>query len=58
MLDYASSTIFHRNYLSRIIRYGTQAAYQGTVSREELIVASYRKSRTINPRRPRGLSAQ
>ena len=39
--------IFQRNYLSRMIRYDTQAAYRGTASREDLIVASHRMSRMI-----------
>jgi len=50
--------IFQRNYLSRMIRYDTQAAYRGTVSRGDLIVASHRMSRMIDPRRPRGPSLQ
>lgn len=50
--------IFQRNYLSRMIRYDTQAAYRGTASRGDLIVASHRMSRMIDPRRPRGLSPQ
>lgn len=50
--------IFQRNYLSRMIRYDTQAAYRGTVSRGGLIVASHRMSRMIDPRRPRGPSRQ
>ncbi|KAG8531641.1 uncharacterized protein KY384_003272 [Bacidia gigantensis] len=58
VLDHASSMIFQRNYLSRMIRYDTQAAYRGTVSRGDLIVASHRMSRTIDPRRPRGPSLQ
>ena len=58
VLDHADSKIFHRNYLSRMIRYDTQAAYRGTTSRGDLIVASHRMSRTIDPRRPRELSAQ
>ncbi|KAL9130762.1 MAG: hypothetical protein Q9175_006943 [Cornicularia normoerica] len=58
VLDHASSIIFQRNYLSRIIRYDTQAAYRGTASRGDLIVTSHRMSRTIDPRRPRGPSLQ
>ena len=50
--------IFQRNYLSRIIRYDTQAAYRETTSREDLIVASHRMSRMIDSRRPRGLFSQ
>ena len=50
--------IFQRNYLSRMIRYDTQAAYRGTASRGDLIVASHRMSRMIDPRRPRGPSLQ
>ena len=58
VLDHASSMIFQRNYLSRMIRYDTQAAYRGTASRGDLIVASHRMSRMIDPRRPRGPSPQ
>ncbi len=58
VLDHASSMIFQRNYLSRMIRYDTQAAYRGTASRGDLIVASHRMSRMIDPRRPRGPSVQ
>ncbi|KAI4209059.1 MAG: hypothetical protein LQ351_007980, partial [Letrouitia transgressa] len=57
-LDHANSMIFHRNYLSRMIRYDTQAAYRGTASRAALIIASHRMSRIIDPRRPRRLSLQ
>lgn len=56
VLDHASSMIFQRNYLSRMIRYDTQAAYRGTASRGNLIVTSHRMSRMIDPRRPRGPS--
>ena len=55
VLDHASSMIFQRNYLSRMIRYDTQAVYRGTASRGNLIVASHRMSRMIDPRRPRKL---
>jgi len=58
VLDHATSMIFQRNYLSRMIRYDTQAAYRGTTSRGDLIVASHRMSRMIDPRRPRGPSHQ
>ncbi len=58
VLDHAISMIFQRNYLSRMIRYDTQAAYRGTASRGDLIVASHRMSRMIDPRRPRGPSLQ
>ncbi|KAL8706329.1 MAG: hypothetical protein Q9201_000612 [Fulgogasparrea decipioides] len=56
VLDHANSTIFQRNYLSRMIRYDTQAAYRGTASRGDLIVTSHRISRMTDPRRPRELS--
>ena len=57
VLDHASSMIFQRNYLSRMIRYDTQAVYRGTTSRGDLIVASHRMSRMIDPRRSRKLLA-
>lgn len=58
VLDHASSMIFQRNYLSRMIRYDTQAAYRGTIPRGDLIIASHRMSRIIDPRRPRRPSLQ
>ena len=58
VLDHATSMIFQRNYLSRMIRYDTQAAYRGTASRGSLIIASHRMSRVIDPRRPRRPSPQ
>jgi len=58
VLDHATSMIFQRNYLSRMIRYDTQAAYFRTKSRGDLIVASHRMSRMIDPRRARGPSVQ
>jgi len=54
VLDHVSSMIFQRNYLSRMIRYDTQAANRGTASRGDLIVASHWMSRMIDPRRPSG----
>ena len=53
-MDHANSAIFQRNYLSRMIRYDTQAAYRGTASRAGLIRAAHRMSRLIDPRRPKG----
>ena len=58
VLDHASSMIFQRNYLSRMIRYDTQAAYRGMASRGDLIVASHRMSRMIDPRQPHKPSEQ
>ena len=59
VLDHGvNSNVFQRNYLSRMIRYDTQAAYLGRTSRTDLIVASHRMSRDIDPRRPRGPSIQ
>ncbi len=55
-MDQTNSTVFHRNYLSRMIRYHTQAAYRGTEPRTELIQAANRMSRLIDPRRPKGLT--
>lgn len=53
-MDQTNSAIFHRNYLSRMIRYHTQATYRGTKPRTELIQAANRMSRLIDPRRPKG----
>ncbi len=55
-MDHTNSAIFQRNYLSRMIRYDTQAAYGGTVPRTELIQAANRMSRRIDPRRPKELT--
>ena len=46
-MDHTNSAIFQRNYLSRMIRYDTQAAYGGTAPRTELIQAANRMSRWI-----------
>lgn len=53
-MDQTSSAVFHRNYLSRMIRYHTQATYQGTKLRRELIQAANWMSRLIDPRQPKG----
>lgn len=53
-MDHTSSAIFQRNYLSRIIRYDTQAAYGGTAPRTELIQAANRMSRRIDHRLEQG----
>ena len=53
-MNHTNSAIFHRNYLSRMIRYHTQATYRGTKPRTELIQAANRMSRLIDPRRPKG----
>jgi len=55
-MDQTNSAVFHRNYLSRMIRYHTQATYRGTKPRTELIQAANRMSRLIDPRRPKGLT--
>ena len=55
-MDHTNSAIFQRNYLSRMIRYDTQAAYRGTVPRTDLIRAANRMSRLIDLRRPKGLT--
>ena len=56
IMDHASSGIFQRNYLSRMIRYHTQAAYRGTDHRSDLIQAVNRMSLHIDPRRPKELT--
>ena len=55
-MDHTNSAIFQKNYLSRMVRYDTQAAYRGTAPRTELIRAANRMSRLIDPRRPKGLT--
>ena len=55
-MDHTNSAIFQRNYLSRMIRYDTQASYRGTAPRTALIQAANRMSRRIDPRRPKELT--
>jgi hypothetical protein len=52
----ANSTVFERNYLSRMIRYDTQAAYLGNSPETDFIRASNRMSRWMDPRRPKKLT--
>ena len=51
-----NNVIFERNYLSRMIRYDTQAAYLGNSSQADLIQAANQMSRWMDPRRPRHLN--
>lgn len=55
-MDHINSAIFQRNYLSRMIRYDTQAAYGGTTPRTKLIQATNRINRRIDPRRLKELT--
>ena len=55
-MNHTNLAIFQRNYLSRIIRYDTQAAYGSTAPRTELIQATNQISRQIDPRRPKELT--
>lgn len=57
-MDQASSTVFFRNYLSRMIRYDTQAIYGGRRPRTKLIQSANRMSRLIDPRRPKELTEE
>ncbi|MCJ1425541.1 hypothetical protein MMC29_003441 [Sticta canariensis] len=52
VMDQTNLAIFHRNYLSRMIRYHPHATYRGTKPRTELIQAANRMSRLIDLRRP------
>lgn len=52
-MDQTNSAIFYRNYLSRMIRYHTQATYRGTKPCTELIQAANQMSRLIDPQRPK-----
>ena len=36
VLDHGNTNVFERNYLSRMIRCDTQAAYRGTASQKDL----------------------
>ena len=58
VMDQASSTVFYRNYLSRMIRYDNQAICQGTPPRTQLIHSANRMSRLIDPRRPKDLTGE
>lgn len=55
-MDHSTSAIFERNYLSRMIRYDTQAAYLGNSHETDFIRAASRMNRWMDPRRPRKLS--
>ena len=55
-MNHINSVIFQRNYLSRMIRYDTQVAYENTTPRTELIQATNRISRRIDPRRLKELT--
>lgn len=55
-MDHTNSEIFERNYLSRQIRYDTQAAYLGRDPNQLLIQAANRMSRLQDPLRPRKLN--
>lgn len=57
-MDQACSTIFYRNYLSRMIRCDTQAICRGTRPRTQLIHSANRMSRPIDPRRPKDLTGE
>ena len=54
-MNHINSEIFERNYLSRQIRYDTQAACLGRDSNQLLIKAANRMSRLQNPLRPKKL---
>lgn len=55
-MDHTNSSIFQRNYLSRMIRYDIQAAFRGTEPKTELIRAAGRMSRLMDTRRPKKLT--
>ena len=57
-MDQSNSTVFYRNYLSRMIRYDTQAICRGTRPRTQLIHSANRMSRLIDPRRPKDLTKE
>lgn len=52
MLNHVNSMIFQQNYLFWMICYNTQAAYWGTTSQENLIIASHQMSYLMNPHWP------
>lgn len=55
-MDHTNSAIFHRNYLSRMIRYDIQAAYRGTTPQRDWIRVANRMSQLMDLRRPKKLS--
>lgn len=55
VMDHSNSQIFERSYLSRQIRYDTQAAYLGRDPNQLLLQAANRMSRLQDPHRPRKL---
>ena len=56
VMDHTNDTIFQRSYLSRMIRYDTQAAYLGNSPETDFIRAASRMGRWMDPRRPKKLT--
>ena len=55
-MDHADSRPFEGNYISRMIRYDTKAAFLGTPSQIDFVRAAGRMSRTMDSRRPTALT--
>lgn len=57
-MQHSKSDVFQRHYLPRYISADTQAAYRGLASQSSVIRAACRMRRSIDPRRPRKLTAE
>ena len=57
-MDHADSRPFEGNYISRMIRYDTKAAFLGTPSQIDFVRAAGRMSRTMDSRRPTVLTVE
>lgn len=58
VLDHESDRPFCKNYLSRLIRFDTKAAYLGRLSRVNDILVANSMSSTLDPRRPIRLTVE
>lgn len=57
-MQHSKSEVFQRHYLPRYINVDTQAAYRGTAPQSAVMRAASGMRRSIDPRRPRKLTAE
>lgn len=57
-MQHSRSEVFQRHYLPRYINVDTQAAYRGTAPQSAVMRAASGMRRSIDPRRPRKLTAE
>lgn len=57
IMQHSKSEVFQRHYLPRYINVDTQAAYRGTAPQSAVMRAASGMRRSIDPRRPRKLTA-